>query len=132
MPKRRTEVTAEQVAALPYYRKWLTAIKAYERAIEKRSRDEIEQVKVWRARDSADDALSWLRGRVSAAELAEEERRLSRANTLALEAETTAAGARQAYRRAELDRIDAEERDDVHTHYVPGVGYVRGKRVISR
>lgn len=131
MAKRRTEVTAEQVAALPYYRKWLTAIKAYERAIEKRSREEIEQVKVWRARDNADDALSWLRGRISELEMNEEQQRLARANVLALEAETSAAGARQAHRRAELERIDAEERGEVHTHYVPGVGYVRGKRVLG-
>lgn len=117
----------------PLYKKWGAALRAYERAVDKRSRDEIELSTVQKARDKALDAYNWLRAlSLTPDELEQEYARLRAINEQLAAAEGGARAARHAARQAELDALDRIERDEPHTRYVPGLGYVRGKRVVSQ
>lgn len=117
----------------PVYKGWTRALRAYESALSKREDNAIEARAVWRARDKAEDALNFLRALpLSPDELAEEQARLGALKLRGAQVEVTAQQARVAARAAELRELEQLERDDPHTRYVPGVGYVRGKRVFSQ
>ena len=121
------------IATHPIFKKWEAALKNFERTIEKRSRGEVEQPKVWKAYDKASDAYNWLRALpFEPAELEHEHERLSRVHARKEEAEAGAAAYREANRRAELAALNELEDSDPHVRYVPGIGYVQGRRVVSR
>lgn len=114
----------------PIYKKWAAALRAYERTLEKRAKEEVDRQAVWRAHDKASKAYNWLPALpLTPAELEQEHAQLSALNARKAETEAGASATRAAGRRAELAALDAAEAE--HTVYVPGVGYVRGKRVIG-
>jgi len=129
--KKSTDARRLAIVADPIWKRWQSALRAYERALQKRSRNEIEQAATWKASEKALDAYNWLRALpLDAAELAEE---LSRLNLIAShkqEAEDGAAAVRAGERRAALGALDEERDNDPHTRYVPGLGYARGRRLL--
>lgn len=114
----------------PIYKKWAAALRAYERTLEKRAKEEVDKTAVWRAHDKASKAYNWLSALpLTPAELAEEYAQLSALSARKAETEAGASAYRAAARRTELAALDAAEAE--HTVFVPGIGYVRGKRVIG-
>jgi hypothetical protein len=131
----KTEVPARliQIVRDPIYKRFIAALRAYERAIDKRSKDQLELSQVHKAREKALDAYNWLRALdLSPAELEQEHARIGAVGQQLAAAEVAAAAVRHAARRAQRDELGELERVDPHTRYVPGIGYVRGRRVIDQ
>lgn len=134
---KRSSATADdvrrmEIARSAIYKKWLTALRTYERTIDKRAQNEVEQKAVWRARDKASDAYNWLSALpFTQDELAQEHLKIGALGPRAEQADESAREVRKALIQAEIDRIDEDARNEPHTRYVEGVGYVRGGRVIG-
>lgn len=116
----------------PLYKQWSAALKAFDRALVKRSRNELEQPKVWKARDKASELRHWLRELpFTPEELLEENQRYATLLGRIDQAEAGAAAAREAYRAAQLRELDEQERNSP-VRYDSTIGeFVQGRRVLN-